>query len=60
MPDDNDNFDELFAGNAPVEPNAAVRAGASGLFEVYRSFLGVGFNEAQAMQMVIVILTRSI
>jgi hypothetical protein len=55
----NDDFDGLFDGVAPVEPNASMREGAASLFEMYTGFVNAGFNPVQAMQMVCTFISKA-
>ena len=54
----NDDFDGLFDGIAPVEPNSEVRSGAAGLFEMYTGFVNAGFNAFQAMQILLTYIAK--
>jgi ABC-type iron transport system FetAB permease component len=54
----NDDFDGLFDGVAPVEPNALTREGAASLFELYTGLVNAGFNPVQAIQLVIAFIAK--
>lgn len=56
-----DNFGSLFGtGSVPVEPNADLRAGAKSQFELRQSWIDAGFSEAEAMRLLIAVITSSI
>jgi hypothetical protein len=57
MPANND-FDGLFSGKAPIEPNAGLRAGMADIFEMYTGALSAGFNTVQAMQITLAFIAK--
>lgn len=59
---DNDNLFELFSSNngddnAPKEASADIRYAANSLFTAYTAFIEAGFNEVQALQIAIAMVT---
>jgi hypothetical protein len=59
----NDGDDDLFgsafgSSKPPVEPNAKMRNGMAGIFEMYTGALNAGFNPVQAMQVTLAFITK--
>lgn len=52
------NDDFFGSGKPPVEPNADLRNGMAGIFEMYTGALGAGFNPVQAMQVVLAFIAK--
>jgi len=56
--DNNDDISNLFNSTAPVELPADIRSGAASIFSLYSSYVEAGFTPAQAMQIIIAMITK--